>query len=210
MAADQVNSPDGHRSNDEELKQYLGSIDRHGTRHGQTRTRSSSSSSLSSLSSIFEDALSSVFSVLPVAQSAKSSDVPVVYSSTRFGDISLFLPDTSSESERQLQAHLLWPAGVRMARDIENGSIDVVNESVVELGAGAALPSIIAAKCGAARVAITDYPADSILAAVRKNVQGSLSQSSGDKRVSVHGLDWSNSGSVVQDLLSECPTGFTR
>ncbi|TPX15101.1 uncharacterized protein E0L32_004659 [Thyridium curvatum] len=61
----------------------------------------------------------------------------------------------------------------------EAHAFDVTGLSTLELGAGTALPSILAALLGARRVAVTDYPADSVVpnmrANVRRNVQASFS-----------------------------------
>ncbi|CAK7241391.1 MAG: hypothetical protein STHCBS139747_002852 [Sporothrix thermara] len=47
---------------------------------------------------------------------------------------------------------------------------DVAGKTCVEFGAGTALPSILAALLGAARVAITDYPSDVVLENLRENL----------------------------------------
>ncbi|CAK7208629.1 hypothetical protein SCUCBS95973_000166 [Sporothrix curviconia] len=47
---------------------------------------------------------------------------------------------------------------------------DVAGKSCIEFGAGAALPSILAALLGATRVAITDYPSDVVLNNLRENL----------------------------------------
>lgn len=49
-------------------------------------------------------------------------------------------------------------------------NFDVTGRSCVEMGAGTALPSILAALLGAARVAITDYPTDVVLDNLRANL----------------------------------------
>ena len=61
--------------------------------------------------------------------------------------------------------HSLWGEYIynaaRVLADLcEEGSIDIRGKSVVELGAGAGLPAIIAALNGASSVAITDYGRD--------------------------------------------------
>ncbi|CAK7269523.1 hypothetical protein SEPCBS119000_003614 [Sporothrix epigloea] len=49
-------------------------------------------------------------------------------------------------------------------------SFDVAGKACVEMGAGTALPSILAALLGATRVAITDYPSDVVLENLRVNL----------------------------------------
>ncbi|KAK3325333.1 hypothetical protein B0H66DRAFT_588117 [Apodospora peruviana] len=47
---------------------------------------------------------------------------------------------------------------------------DVTGLSTIELGAGTALPSIMAALLGAKRVVVTDYPAPAVMETLRRNV----------------------------------------
>ncbi|KJR80431.1 uncharacterized protein SPSK_05394 [Sporothrix schenckii 1099-18] len=49
-------------------------------------------------------------------------------------------------------------------------NFDVAGRSCVELGAGTALPSILAALLGATRVVVTDYPSDVVLENLRANL----------------------------------------
>ncbi|KAL2868673.1 putative nicotinamide N-methyltransferase [Aspergillus lucknowensis] len=117
----------------------------------------------------------------------------LLYSSPRYGDIALMVPTYPSESEdqdrrqgtagaagdahlsqveegRKLFAHILWSAGIVVAEGLEraHGNTGEVmwrvgGERVLELGAGAALPSIIAALAGASTVTITDHPSSPAL-----------------------------------------------
>lgn len=50
-------------------------------------------------------------------------------------------------------------------------TFSVSDLSVLELGAGAALPSILAALLGASTVAVTDYPTDTLLSVLEDNVR---------------------------------------
>ncbi len=51
-----------------------------------------------------------------------------------------------------LWAHCLWNASVVLSRFIDQGQVAVRGRSVLELGAGAAVPSIVAALNGATHV----------------------------------------------------------
>ncbi len=55
---------------------------------------------------------------------------------------------------------------------------------MLELGAGAALPSLIAVKAGAKKVVITDYPDDDLLENIQHNTQANLNEEE-RQRVSV-------------------------
>lgn len=59
----------------------------------------------------------------------------------------------------------MWNAARLLATGMDDGELDVAGCAVLELGAGAGLPSLTAALCGAAVVVATDYgtAADSAL-----------------------------------------------
>ncbi|KIW10299.1 hypothetical protein PV08_11261 [Exophiala spinifera] len=125
----------------------------------------------------------------------------VYYDSPHFGRLSLRIPEHPDAAEgRSLFAYNLWNGGVVAADAIEEGSNgplppsqsgtgqdtheenhatwnnrywSVRGKSVLELGAGAALPSIIAALSGAKSVAITDHPTSTAL------TMGAIEQSIG-------------------------------
>ena len=59
-------------------------------------------------------------------------------------------------------------------------------KSVVELGAGAGLPSLVTKFLGAEPVVITDYPDDSILAAIRQNVEMNFTCGEAPVQVAAH------------------------
>lgn len=54
---------------------------------------------------------------------------------------------------------------------------DITGLSCIEMGAGTALPSILAALLGASRVTITDYPSDAVLDNLRANVARNVKRS---------------------------------
>lgn len=70
---------------------------------------------------------------------------------------------------------------------------------MLELGAGAALPSIIASKCGARQVAVTDYPAPGILEAISKNVKANVVEDAQDN-LHILGLDWTDAVRAQEKL----------
>ncbi|KAK3116104.1 Protein N-terminal and lysine N-methyltransferase efm7 [Teratosphaeriaceae sp. CCFEE 6253] len=71
-----------------------------------------------------------------------------------------------------LWGHLLWNAGRTIADYLETHSTALIqHKRVLELGAGAGLPSVIAALGGAACVVITDYPDTELVENLRVNVE---------------------------------------
>ncbi|KAL7930596.1 hypothetical protein V8C35DRAFT_312431 [Trichoderma chlorosporum] len=97
------------------------------------------------------------------------------------------LADPEGETDRRLFSHYLWNASLLLAELIERDSLDSTDGeqdrglggdvsfdtrglSTLELGAGTALPSIMAGLLGAASVVVTDYPAPAVMKTLRENV----------------------------------------
>ncbi|RPB24152.1 hypothetical protein L211DRAFT_838061 [Terfezia boudieri ATCC MYA-4762] len=97
---------------------------------------------------------------------------------------------------------------------------DVKNETVLELGAGAGLPSIVAGLCGAKEVVISDYPALELLSNISANVKRNITpQIIYNSKISVRGHKWgeldpakNNTPVSTADLLTMThpPHSFTR
>eukprot|EP00048_Salpingoeca_helianthica_P000752 m.43754 g.43754 ORF g.43754 m.43754 type:complete len:251 (-) comp10819_c0_seq2:31-783(-) len=102
-----------------------------------------------------------------------------------------------------LWAHELWNAGVVMGRYCDENPALCKNKNTLELGAAAAVPSLVAALQGASQVVITDYPEDDLIAAIQKNVDMNIPE---DIKPRVHSLGylW---GSDVAPLLAPLPEG---
>lgn len=109
--------------------------------------------------------------------------------------LDISLADPAGEDHRQLMSHYLWNASLQLAEMIEAGTLrlspsssssssssapaeartfspppenfSVAGRSCLELGAGTALPSLMASLLGAARVQVTDYPAPATIANLR-------------------------------------------
>ncbi|KAI8874094.1 hypothetical protein GQ42DRAFT_160034 [Ramicandelaber brevisporus] len=94
-----------------------------------------------------------------------------------------------------LWAHVLWNGACVLAKEIDQQPELVQGRSVLELGAGAALPSITCALNGASTVVISDYPDQILLNNITLNVNANLQ---GYSNVHVRGHRW---GSSVADLL---------
>ncbi|EGP92368.1 uncharacterized protein MYCGRDRAFT_31648 [Zymoseptoria tritici IPO323] len=72
--------------------------------------------------------------------------------------------------QNPLWGHLLWNAGRTIADYLElNKDTLISNKTVLELGAGAGLPSIICATNGAKQVVVTDYPDADLIENLEKN-----------------------------------------
>ncbi|KAK7420005.1 hypothetical protein QQX98_003011 [Neonectria punicea] len=100
------------------------------------------------------------------------------------------LANPTDEGDRSLFSHYLWNASLLLAEFIEADSLGVPLDrpraaadslsfdarglDTLELGAGTALPSIMAGLFGARRVVITDYPAEPVLRTLRTNVARNL------------------------------------
>ncbi|KAK0709539.1 hypothetical protein B0T26DRAFT_616924, partial [Lasiosphaeria miniovina] len=71
-----------------------------------------------------------------------------------------------------LEAHRLWNGARVVSEHFEAHPAEVRGRSVLEIGAGAGLPSIVAAALGAERVVVTDYPDPDLVATMWKNIRG--------------------------------------
>lgn len=144
----------------------------------------------SSLSVIFPDA---------VANQHGDVHNALVYSSPRLPrSLRIDLSDPPSEEDRLLFGHYLWNASLLAAELVEGGTLgvargsddeggesrdgrakklglplsafDIKGKSIVELGAGTALPSTMAALLGAKEVCVTDYPSPALMDTLKANV----------------------------------------
>ncbi|KAL2126089.1 hypothetical protein VTI74DRAFT_1722 [Chaetomium olivicolor] len=142
----------------------------------------------------------------------------------------LALADVTAESDRRLFSHYLWNSSLLLAELIEAGTLglavpgvgglgmevakwDVTGLGIVELGAGTALPSIMAGLLGARRVVVTDYPAVPVLKTLRENVTGAVKAGFApegrfrDPEVVVEGHAW---GGLDTHLARENKGAFDR
>ncbi|KAF5313942.1 hypothetical protein D9619_013108 [Psilocybe cf. subviscida] len=105
-----------------------------------------------------------------------------------------------------LWAHYLWNAALALATFFDTNEELYRARCVLELGAGGALPSIVAAKNGARKVVITDYPDASLVDNIRYNVDANTNEEE-QSRVKVHGYIW---GQDVKPLLGALPSPNTK
>lgn len=90
-----------------------------------------------------------------------------------------------------LWGHLLWNAGIFTADYLDKNAEELVKgKDILELGAAAALPSIICGYNGAKTVVCTDYPDVELIENIKYNVEHS--EGLDHENVHVDGLIWGN------------------
>ena len=100
-----------------------------------------------------------------------------------------------------MQGHLLWHASRVTADYLEEHAGTLVRDrTVLELGAGAGLPSLVCALHGATKVVATDYPDEDLIRNLRYNIE----RNRADNIVVAEGYLWGNSPSR---LLGHLPGG---
>ncbi|KAH9988422.1 hypothetical protein F4779DRAFT_276641 [Xylariaceae sp. FL0662B] len=71
-----------------------------------------------------------------------------------------------------LEAHHLWNGSRIISKYFETHVSEVHDRTVLELGAGAGLPSIVCAILGARKVVVTDFPDVDLVMTMKKNILG--------------------------------------
>jgi nicotinamide N-methyltransferase len=99
-----------------------------------------------------------------------------------------------------LWAHHLWNGGRLIARYLEQQPALVRDRTVLELGAGAGLPSLVSGVLGARKVVVSDYPDADLVQNLWRNIAGceELLEEVAKGRVVAEGYCW---GADVQSLL---------
>jgi EEF1A N-terminal glycine/lysine methyltransferase len=107
-----------------------------------------------------------------------------------------------------LKGHLLWNAGRVTAQYLEENAQDLVKDKcVLELGAGAGLPSLVCASKGAKRVVVTDYPEPELIDNLQYNIDHCEALT--DKKVVLaEGYLWGDSSDKLRSLLCDQSNGF--
>ncbi|KAF9586706.1 nicotinamide n-methyltransferase [Lunasporangiospora selenospora] len=98
-----------------------------------------------------------------------------------------------------LWGHHLWNAAKVFASYLDSHPEYSLNKSILELGAGAALPSFIAAVNGASKVVITDYPDQDLISNIEFNAKEAMPTQVANGTVVVQGYLW---GSNTRPLLA--------
>jgi nicotinamide N-methyltransferase len=113
----------------------------------------------------------------------------------------LHLADSDSNSSKKtLFATHLWQGAICLGRYMVllGTSIAWETTSVVELGAGGGLPSMVGLSLGAKTVAATDFPADLVLANLARNLTAHAEAVQANSNISVVKHLW---GSDVADIV---------
>ncbi|KAI1307684.1 nicotinamide n-methyltransferase [Mortierella claussenii] len=97
-----------------------------------------------------------------------------------------------------LWGHHLWNAAKMFANWMDDHPELSLGKTVLELGAGAALPSFVAAVNGASKVVITDYPDNDLISNIQFNAEQVVPQQTQAGTVIVQGYLW---GSNTRPLL---------
>lgn len=90
-----------------------------------------------------------------------------------------------------------------MAGYIDRGELDLHNETVLEVGCGTGLPSILATLHGAALVVPSDYDEPKLINTIRNNISSTLDEAT-RKRCRVMPHTW---GTNVDDI-QECVLSY--
>ncbi len=108
---------------------------------------------------------------------------------------------TATGAAGPLFAYTVWSGSVQVAEHVAAFPDLVRGHRVVELGAAAALPSLVSLHLGCSRALITDYPSEHVLSAVRRNVDANAKTLGGDleTRCEVLGHLW---GAVAAEASS--------
>jgi len=98
-----------------------------------------------------------------------------------------------------LWGHYLWNAGIVMAQFLdETGDVHITGKNVLELGAGAGLPSIIAALNSPKKMICTDYPDLSLINNLTGNVKANIPHLLENNTIEVLGYVWGKDTDTLQ------------
>lgn len=104
-----------------------------------------------------------------------------------------------------LWGHHLWNAGRLISTYLETHPSLIAGKTVLELGAGAGLPSLVCGVLGARKVVVSDYPDPDLVQNLWRNVEAcELLPAGSKKNVVAEGYCW---GADTAPLLAHLPTG---
>ncbi|KAF5369256.1 hypothetical protein D9758_002632 [Tetrapyrgos nigripes] len=125
-----------------------------------------------------------------------------------YGPLRLSVAAKEGKANTLLADHLFSPS-LFLAERIERGLLPVHRKTVIELGAGCALPSLLMSTIteSPSLILVTDYPDDSILNNLKANVERNASLTSPECHVSWMGYEW---GTDTTSLLKLLPAGSSE
>lgn len=111
-----------------------------------------------------------------------------------------------------LWGHHLWQAGRIISTYLERAPSLTASKTVLELGAGAGLPSLVCSVLGAKKVVVTDYPDPDLISNLWRNISsaGLTEEVDGDeeKQVIAEGYCWGANPEPLLSHLSPASSGF--
>ncbi|KAK5062897.1 hypothetical protein LTR84_004973 [Exophiala bonariae] len=107
-----------------------------------------------------------------------------------------------------LWGHLLWNAGQVVAQYLEDNRQQLLQgKTVLELGAGAGLPSLVASILGAKKVVVTDYPDNELIVNLRHNIDRNL-VADDQANIVAEGFLWGSAADTLSKHLDTGSKGF--
>ncbi|KAJ8326600.1 Protein N-terminal and lysine N-methyltransferase efm7 [Batrachochytrium dendrobatidis] len=105
--------------------------------------------------------------------------------------------------KHSLWAHWLWNAGKSMSNYLDKNKNMVAGKNVLELGAAAALPTMICALNDAKKVVSTDYPDPALLNNIILNARENTPEFLENNTIVVEGFIWGEDHTKVLEHLSD-------
>ena len=104
-----------------------------------------------------------------------------------------------------LWGHHLWNAGRLISTYIERNPSLITNKTILELGAGAGLPSLVCGVLGAKTVVVSDYPDPDLVANLWTNIEGlgMTGDRKGDTVVVAEGYCWGADTSSLLEHIAD-------
>ncbi|KIL62705.1 hypothetical protein M378DRAFT_193123 [Amanita muscaria Koide BX008] len=115
---------------------------------------------------------------------------------------------TVAPNANTLLADQLFPPALYLAERLERGLLPVKHRAVVELGAGCALPSLLAALSPEPPALIVDYPDEIIIGNLKRNVESNQQHTSQGCQIKIMGYEWGMDASNLLQLLPDSSTGY--
>ncbi|KAF8903337.1 hypothetical protein CPB84DRAFT_1678048 [Gymnopilus junonius] len=128
----------------------------------------------------------------------------------RYGPLVLSLPPKRFQKANTLLADHLFSPALFLAERIERGLLNVGRKTVIELGAGSALPSLLLSTQPdpPSVVVITDYPDNGIMGNLRKNIERNNALVTKGCIVQCESYDWGKDPVKLLELTNSPLPGY--